>query len=110
MFSISQPFQSPLPLILITALGYVLATLGMKGAANGALILGGLLAFGGFLAAFVAEVILMRQTHLSVLYLLIIGVETILILGFAFGIGEGLSLRQAIGASLVLTGLAIVAA
>ncbi|WP_425070318.1 5-aminolevulinate synthase [Sagittula sp. S175] len=109
MLSLSNPLISPLPLIVLTAAGYFVATVGMKGAAGGALVTGGIIALLGFLLAFAAEVLLMRNTHLSVLYILIIGVETVLVLGFAMGIGEGLSFRQAIGAGLVLTGLAIVA-
>lgn len=109
MLTIHNTVNSTLPLILVTAFGYVLATVGMKGAASGLLLPGIALAVVGFLLAFAAEVALMRQTHLSIIYILVLGVETVIILGFAFGIGEGFTLRQALGAIIVLGGLAIVA-
>lgn len=98
-----------LPLILATAFGYAVATFGMKGVAEGFLYSGIALSIFGFLLAFVTEVLLMRQTHLSVLYVVIIGAETLLVLSVAFGIGEGFTLRQAFGALMVLSGLTIVA-
>ena len=38
----------------------------------------------------------------------IIGVETVLVLAYAIWIGEGFSMRQAMGGLMVLAGLAIV--
>ena len=109
MLSSSQPDLSAPALILLTALGYVVATVGMKSASVGWLVPGAVLGVAGFAAAFAAEVVLMRQTHLSVLYIAILGVETILILALAFGLGEGFTTRQAAGAVLVVAGLVVVA-
>lgn len=110
MFPLSLPALTAPSLVLATAFGYVLATAGMKAAASGHAVVGGLLAVAGFAAAFAAEVALMRQTHLSVLYIAILGVETVLVLGLAASLGEGFDLRQGLGAGLVLAGLAIVVA
>ena len=110
MTPLSIPTLTPSLLVLITALGYVVATVGMKGAAMGHVGLGTVLAVAGFAIAFIAEVALMRQTALSVLYILILGVETVLILGIAYGLGEGFTVKQGIGAALVIAGLMAVAA
>lgn len=109
MQDVSNPLQSPVFLVIITAVGYLLATVGMKGVATGMLWTRCCVALVGFVAAFIAEVILMRSTDLSIVYILIVGVETVLVLAFATGIGEGMTLKQAMGAVLVMSGLALVA-
>jgi uncharacterized membrane protein len=95
-------------LILVASLGYSGATIGMKMASdiwskNAVLFL-----LSGFLAATFAEIILMRGINLGVLYLVIIAVETLIVLTYAFSIGEGLTPRQIVGAGFVLVGLAVV--
>lgn len=109
MWSLSVPSLSAPTLVLGTAAGYALATIGMKLSAQGHLPAGLGLAVAGFLAAFLAEILLMRRAELSVVYLAIIAAETLLVLGYAGWIGEGLSLRQAFGAAMVMAGLAVVA-
>ncbi len=99
---------STVTIITITALGYVVATVGMKLAAHGEMSVGLALALGGFAAAFLAEVALLRRADLSLAYVVVIGAETLLVLFLATMIGEGLNLRQTAGAVLVLTGLCIV--
>lgn len=101
------PNVSPSLLVLLTALGYVAATIGMKGAAMGMMLPGLALTVAGFALAFGAEVLLMRQTTLSVLYVAILGVETVLVLAFAFSLGEGFTMRQGMGAAMVMVGLAV---
>ncbi|SMX44826.1 5-aminolevulinate synthase [Maliponia aquimaris] len=103
------PLFSPPVLVLLTAIGYVVATVGMKAAASGFHVAGVCIALTGFTLAFAAEVALMRVTHLSVLYIAILAVETVLVLAFAASIGEGFDLRQGVGAALVLAGLVVVA-
>ena len=109
MWSLSLAALSAPTLVLGTAAGYALATVGMKLSAQGHMPAGLALAIAGFLAAFAAEILLMRRAELSVVYLAIIAAETLLVLGYASWIGEGLSLRQALGAGMVLAGLAVVA-
>lgn len=92
-------------LVLITALGYTFATIGMKLLAQSTDATGITLLTLGFGAAIVAEVALLRKTDVSVAYITIIGSETMLVLLYATMIGEGFGLRQAVGAALVLAGL-----
>lgn len=101
---------SPPVLVLATALGYALATVGMKCAADGLLPLGLTLAILGGIAAISFEIALLRRSDLSLVYIGIVVAETLLVLGYAAMIGEGLSPRQVGGALLVLAGLAAIGA
>lgn len=95
-------------LALTAAVGYGLATIGMKIASAQWGFLAGALILLGFYAAMQAEIILMRGIELGVLYLVIISAETLLVLGYAFAIGEGLNLRESLGAVLIFAGLIVV--
>lgn len=95
-------------LILAAALGYSLATIGMKMASDAFGPVAAALLIAGFAAAAVSEVILMRGMALGVLYLTIIAVETLVVLTYAISIGEGLTARQALGGLFVLAGLAVI--
>ena len=46
--------------------------------------------------------------ELGVLYLIIIAAETLIVLGYAFAIGEGLSMRESMGALMIFAGIAVV--
>lgn len=100
-------------LIVIAAIGYSAATIGMKMgsvAITGATCLVAISVIAlGFAAAIYCEVSVMRNVHLGAVYIAIIGVETLLVLLYACYIGETPSLRQFGGAGLVLTGLIVVA-
>ena len=98
----------PPALVLLCAFSYVVATVGMKLAAQ-QLSLSAILvvAVGGGLAV-TAEILLLRRADLGIVYLTVIGVETLMILGIGVAIGEGLSLRQVSGALVVMAGLAMV--
>ena len=94
--------------VVLAALGYAVATIGMKlASANWTVLALGLLIFG-FFAATRSEMILMREVDLGVLYLFIIAVETLVVLGYAWIIGEGLGRRDALGGLMVLAGLAVI--
>jgi len=96
--------------ILLAAGGYFLATIGMK---SGSHMMGGVafaLIVAGLVTAALAEITILRRADLGVIYIAIIGVETLLVLTYVALIGEGLSLRQLSGAGLVLVGLAVVSA
>ncbi|HHI69844.1 MAG TPA: 5-aminolevulinate synthase [Rhodobacteraceae bacterium] len=95
-------------LILAASLGYSGATIGMKMASGAWSATAVLFLLSGFLAATFAEIILMRGINLGALYLIIIAVETLIVLAYAFSIGEGLTTQQIVGAGFVLVGLAIV--
>lgn len=94
-------------LLIIAAVGYAAATVGMKLSASQIGPLGIALLVAGFLAAAVSEVTLLREASLGVLYLLIIAVETLLVLTYAYVIGEGLSRSQFAGGALVMVGVAM---
>jgi fucose 4-O-acetylase-like acetyltransferase len=95
-------------LILLSGLGYALATVGMKMSAIGPGAGPAAVIVAGFLLATLAEVVLLREGRFASVYLTIIGVETLLVLAYAALIGEGLSLRGLAGGGLVLAGLALV--
>ncbi|MCC5968509.1 MAG: 5-aminolevulinate synthase [Pararhodobacter sp.] len=97
-------------LIVVSAIGYSVATIGMKFATTGLSAIALALILSGFMAATVAEIILLRNADLGVVYITIIGVETLLVLSFAAFIGEGLNLRGMLGAGFVLGGIALVSA
>jgi hypothetical protein len=97
-----------LALILVSAVGYALATLGMKLASVSLTSMAILVICIGFLAAALAEISLLRHANLGVIYITIVAVETLLVLGIATLIGEGLDLRRIVGATLVVAGLALV--
>lgn len=94
--------------VALAALGYAVATIGMKLASGNWSLLSFALLLLGFYAATHAEVTLMRDVDLGVLYLFVIAVETIVVLGYAWIIGEGLGPRDALGGVLVLAGLAVI--
>lgn len=95
-------------LAFTAALGYALATIGMKLASAQWGLLAGVLILLGFYAAMQAEITLMRGVELGVLYLLIIAAESLIVLGYAFAIGEGLNLRESLGGLLILAGVIVV--
>lgn len=99
----------PPVLILLCALSYATATLAMK-AYSVTFALPALLGLAICLAlAVVAEVVLMRQLSVGIIYVLVIATETLVVLSAAYIIGEGLNLRELLGAGLIIGGAAIVA-
>jgi drug/metabolite transporter (DMT)-like permease len=95
-------------LALIAAMGYALATVAMKVSSvtlSLPIVLGLVLVLA---AAVVAEITLLRQMHLGLAYIAIIATETLIVLGFAIFIGEGLSLKQLFGGAFVFLGIAMV--
>ena len=98
----------PVILILIASIGYGAATICMKGAST-SFSLFPILAIAACLAAAVlAEVVLLRQVHLGLAYVVILGVETVLVMITAYALGEGLGPRQLTGAMLVLIGAGVI--
>lgn len=95
-------------LIGLTAAGYAVATLGMKLATGGLTLQSASLVAFGLAAAVAAEVLLLRNSELSVIYLAIIAFETIIVLALAAWLGESITVKQIAGASLVLGGMALV--
>lgn len=94
-------------IIILAALGYTIATVGMKYAALGSLPIATILIVSGFILATVAEVFLLRRGDLTVVYVTIIGVETIMILVAGAMLGEIIDLRRILGAGCVVVGIAL---
>lgn len=95
-------------LMALTASGYAIATLGMKIASDKINALALALMATGLAGAALAEITLLRQANLSVIYLGIIAVETILVLSVAALIGDRLTPVQLSGGALVLVGMILV--
>lgn len=99
--------SKPVVLLVLTALAYVVATIAMKAAAT-TLSAGTILWLAFSLVAVgVLEVLLLQRVTLAAAYVTVLGIETLLILGFATAIGEGLAAREMAGAALVLAGAVI---
>lgn len=94
-------------IIVIAALGYTVATVGMKFAALDSYPIALVLIVAGFILATVAEVFLLRRGDLTVVYVTIIGIETLMILGAAAMMGEIVDLRRLVGAGCVVVGIAL---
>lgn len=94
-------------IIVIAAFGYTIATVGMKYAALDRYPVALVLILSGFVLATVAEVFLLRRGDLTVVYVTIIGVETLMILIAAAALGEVVDLRRMIGAGCVVIGIAL---
>lgn len=99
-----------LGLVAVAALGYAIATVGMKLASNTVTVFAVGIVVLGFVAATLAEISLLRKADLGVIYITIIGAETLFVLSFAALIGEGPDLRTLTGAVFVVAGIAIVSA
>jgi len=92
-------------LITLSALGYAIATAGMKLASHQWTTAAAFLMITGLMAATAGEIVLLRQSNLAIIYICILAVESLLILGLAAFWGDHLSISQLSGAALVLIGL-----
>jgi small multidrug resistance pump len=94
----------------VTAGGYALATIGMKlSSAAGTMATAAIIVLG-LAGAALAEIALLRNASLSVVYLGIVVTETALVLAYACWDRQGVSLAELAGAALVLAGFALVSA
>jgi multidrug transporter EmrE-like cation transporter len=104
----TPPMIGPL-LVIAAATGYAGATVAMArvGHGYGPMILamvGGAMAF-----AVIAETAAFRHLPIGIVYLAILGCETLLVLGAAACFGQALGVREALGAILVLSGALVLA-
>ena len=104
---ILTPAMTTFGLLTVTALGYALATVGMKHATQHMGWLAISMIALGLLGAVLAEVALLRSGNLSLVYIGIIVAESALVLSYAMWIGHGLSLQQGLGAGLVFCGVLV---
>jgi len=105
-YSLFQPAN--IMLILIAAIGYSTATIGMKMGSSALTALAILVILIGFAGAVFGEIALLRVADLGPVYIAIIGIESLIVMLYAWYIGEAMSLRQISGATLVIFGLMLV--
>ena len=95
-------------LALAAALGYGVSTILMKHYSQGFAWLPLALLVAVLAGTVVSEVLLLRQVELGLAYIAIIATESLLVLGYSFAIGEGLSRQETAGAVFVLFGVVLV--
>lgn len=100
--------SKPAFLILTAAMAYAIATAGIKMASTFVSPSALALIIAGFTLATLAEVVLLRQASLGVIYIAISTAETLMVLTLAAMLGEGLTTKQLLGAAFVLAGIFIV--
>lgn len=94
-------------IVMLAALGYTVATVGLKLAADRSYSLAALLILGGFALVIVTEIFLMRRADMTLVYIVIIGVETLMILAAGAMMGEIFDWRRIVGACCVVAGIAL---
>jgi len=103
---LSLPFAAFL--VVFTASGYAVATIGMKLASGGPTVAALAFIIIGLAGAVLAEVVLLRHASLTVIYIGIVVFESLLVLAYAAYVSGALNMPQMLGALLVLGGFAIV--
>ncbi len=98
----------PYFLVPFCALAYAAAAVGMKWASDGHGVAAAVLIVACLGVAAVLEIILLQRVSLGLAYVAILVAETLLILGVAMAMGEGLNARQMAGAAMVLAGAAVI--
>lgn len=104
--SLLQPAN--IALILVAAIGYSTATIGMKMGSSALTGIAILIMLIGLGAAIFGEIAVLRGGNLGPIYIAIIGVESLIIMTYAWYIGEAMTLRQIGGAAMVVLGLMLV--
>jgi len=97
-----------LVLMMVTAAGYAFATVGMQMSSAAQPSWGIPLIVLGLAGAALAEIALLRNASLPLVYLGIVVAETTMIMTYAAWSQNGLSLQQIGGAALVIVGFAMV--
>jgi multidrug transporter EmrE-like cation transporter len=95
-------------LILVAALGYSTATIGMKMGSSALTGIAIAIMVVGLAAAIFGEILVLKSSDLGPIYIAIIGIESLIVMLYAWYIGEAMSLRQIGGAGLVVFGLILV--
>lgn len=93
--------------IMLAALGYTVATVGLKLAADRSYTLAAVLIMAGFALVVVTEVFLLRRASMTLVYITIIGAETLMILVAGAMMGEIIDFRRVMGACCVVVGIAL---
>jgi multidrug transporter EmrE-like cation transporter len=101
-------FSNKTFLALAAGVGYAVATILMKLAADNttSLVVGSIVLV--LAVVVVAEVLLLRQVDLGIAYIAIMATETLLVLGATYYVGQPLSPQQLAGGMFVVAGVAMV--
>lgn len=94
-------------ILVLAALGYTVATVGMKLAADRSYGLAAVAIIAGFAVVIVTEIFLLRRADMTIVYVTIIGVETLMILAAGAMMGEVVDMRRILGAGCVVAGIAL---
>ncbi|XDA99641.1 5-aminolevulinate synthase [Sulfitobacter sp. LCG007] len=92
----------------LAAGGYAMATVGMKMASNAPSLFALACIAAGLLGAAFSEIVLFRHSDLAVIYIGVIGAESLLVLAYAAFLGGALNLPQIFGAIFVIAGFSLV--
>lgn len=95
-------------ILVLAAFGYTVATVGLKLAADRSYALAAVLIVVGFALVIVTEIFLLRRSDMTIVYVTIIGIETIMILAAGAMLGEVVDMRRILGAGCVVAGIALV--
>ncbi len=95
-------------LALAAALGYGVSTILMKHYSQSFALVPLVLLVAVLAGTVASEVYLLRKVDLALAYVAIIATETLLVLAYAFAIGEGLTRQEMAGAAFVLVGVGLV--
>lgn len=94
-------------IIILAALGYTIATVGLKLAADRSYSLAAVMIIGGFGLVVLTEVFLLRRASMTLVYITILGAETLMILVAGAMLGEIVDVRRVLGACCVVVGIAL---
>lgn len=94
-------------ILVLAALGYTVATVGLKLAADRSYGLAVALIIAGFALVIVTEIFLLRRADMTIVFVAIIGVETLMILAAGAMMGEVVDMRRILGAGCVVAGIAL---
>lgn len=98
-----------LGLVLLSALGYAGATIFMARIGSAGIVSFLPVVGAALLLAVVAEIAALRHLPIAIVYLAILGFETLLVLAAAAWLGQVLGAREIAGAMLVLSGTLLLA-
>ena len=100
--------ERPIGLVLICAFRYSAATIAMKSSSIEHNPVTGLMIILFLGASVLAEIKLLKTAELGLVYVAILGVETLIILLATQLMGEGMSSREMVGAGMVIGGAIII--
>lgn len=99
--------DNPLLLIPVSALGYALATVAMKGMAGNPSALMLIAIATLFAVAIGVEILVLRKQGIAFTYVAILALEALVLIAIALAFGETMQPREWLGAGVILLGVAL---